>query len=1181
MLAFLDWRRMTNGLLQTREWSPLESPPGATMDGGWTGSGVLADHGQADLASMSHYGMAGATDGSKWPGLDPAGGGTLAAHHVVKSHFQVPFHGSSNLPVSLVAGFPRCPSNGSADQYASQQGHRPTPAWQGIRLPTVSPTQPQIAGFQRPANSNGNEHHSVGGYFGQHQPIHSHQSAGHGWLPQSQSNIPLQTPQDKLPQLPFPSAHLYSTMADDSKLVAEQQQQQAARLAAVGQSSDGRHHFYSTYKSQQSPVSHGFPLRSPPSGDSIAATTAHLQSELDMIRQHQQQQQQQQCMAAAINQAVSTHAAWSSSQMPPINTSPAVVDAPAMKQSTPQGNGAHPAPSSASTSPAFQQISPASTPTPSCSDPIVDVVGTTTNPSHSQESPITSQGPSLSDIRAPPRPHSAVDSGIADACLDHDPQLRRPAIDSSHTPHSHGTVTPSLADSSTAFQHTITTVPASIVAAADANRIAALRLEEKIMHEAMGIISPPSTQLLSPPLSRPPGLGPSPSILTTFSSSLPSGTALAAGTAGGPTVYECNICGFRSASKFHYNSHMNTHTDHQCSMCDYTSRTEGRLKRHMKEFHSRAEQRAVGLEPEEPTPVSTPTTGSTDTQPQPSALEQMQAFAEKPQLMPDTTGSTLASALGMPMTTCVTPDNSLQAQSDSSRRSASVSSKPKTYRCKQCGHVSTSKEDSWSHARTHIPPEKQLGCPKCDFVTEYKHHLEYHLRNHFGSKPFQCKKCNYSCVNKSMLNSHMKSHSNFYQYRCSDCTYATKYCHSLKLHLRKYGHRPTTVIQGDGQSPMDPFGHHMNSNSNSPPPTTVHPQSHSIAQTLSSFLPQLSNQGVVTSDSMFPSNSLLPNLLARQQQIEAAMHAHARATMGVTLPAVPSSQFGGMSASAINDELIKQSMQHHLNNMAGDNLNLAHIYQSFTQNAGLQSTMPATTSASSDGRPSSGNHQSGDPSGSDEPELSTGHSPGTNEGSAESSGSPVGSGKCSGDESGNGAETPAGGSSRRKGKAYKLDQIARRLQGKLSPSHSGSSAPEDQDMDTSNRMGSEHDALKLNDDAASSSRQQIAINPLQQAQAYFAAINAALIQDREKQRVAVESAQQQQQQQQQQQLSGAQSGSWRFVCQHCRIAFENQVLYTIHMGYHGYELPFKCNRCGHVANDGLSFNLHLLQAPHD
>ncbi|KAK7069983.1 hypothetical protein SK128_022850 [Halocaridina rubra] len=124
--------------------------------------------------------------------------------------------------------------------------------------------------------------------------------------------------------------------------------------------------------------------------------------------------------------------------------------------------------------------------------------------------------------------------------------------------------------------------------------------------------------------------------------------------------------------------------------------------------------------------------------------------------------------------------------------------KVKTFKCKQCEYIAITKSDFWAHARSHIKSEKLLTCPKCPFVTEYKHHLEYHLRNHFGSKPFKCNKCNYSCVNKSMLNSHMKSHSNIYQYRCSDCTYATKYCHSLKLHLRKYGHNPAMVLNPDG-----------------------------------------------------------------------------------------------------------------------------------------------------------------------------------------------------------------------------------------------------------------------------------------------------------------------------------------------------------------------------------------------
>uniref|UniRef100_A0AC34GLM1 C2H2-type domain-containing protein n=1 Tax=Panagrolaimus sp. ES5 TaxID=591445 RepID=A0AC34GLM1_9BILA len=84
---------------------------------------------------------------------------------------------------------------------------------------------------------------------------------------------------------------------------------------------------------------------------------------------------------------------------------------------------------------------------------------------------------------------------------------------------------------------------------------------------------------------------------------------------GGPTesqdnskAFVCSICNFSCPSKFHYNSHMNTHGDHQCSMCDYTSRTEGRLKKHMRESHTREEQIAAGLDVPPETPAAAPNT---------------------------------------------------------------------------------------------------------------------------------------------------------------------------------------------------------------------------------------------------------------------------------------------------------------------------------------------------------------------------------------------------------------------------------------------------------------------------------------------------------------------------------------------------------------------------------------------
>lgn len=129
--------------------------------------------------------------------------------------------------------------------------------------------------------------------------------------------------------------------------------------------------------------------------------------------------------------------------------------------------------------------------------------------------------------------------------------------------------------------------------------------------------------------------------------------------------------------------------------------------------------------------------------------------------------------------------------------------KSKKLVCKVCLKHSENEEDFYNHRSTHISAEKILRCPKCHFLTQYKHHLDYHVKNHSGDKPFKCKECSYQCVNKSMLNSHMKSHSNFYSYRCKDCNYEAKYMHALKCHCRKYKHDAQPVINPDGT--VNPF----------------------------------------------------------------------------------------------------------------------------------------------------------------------------------------------------------------------------------------------------------------------------------------------------------------------------------------------------------------------------------------
>lgn len=212
--------------------------------------------------------------------------------------------------------------------------------------------------------------------------------------------------------------------------------------------------------------------------------------------------------------------------------------------------------------------------------------------------------------------------------------------------------------------------------------------------------------------------------------------------------------------------------------------------------------------------------------------------------------------------------------------------KVKKFKCKQCGYIAVTKLDFWTHTKSHIKLEKQLLCPKCPFVTEYKHHLEYHLHNHAGSKPFKCNQCNYTCVNKSMLNSHMKSHSNIYQFNCADCSYTTKYCHSLKLHLRKYGHEPGLVLNPDGTTNpltiIDVYGTRrgpkMKSSSRkgeSPPPQPpqvleLQQQAQQLQEMHKQQLSQLQNQQQQQQPKNLAPNEMINPLAALQMQLSLA-----------------------------------------------------------------------------------------------------------------------------------------------------------------------------------------------------------------------------------------------------------------------------------------------------------------------
>ncbi|XP_018409105.1 PREDICTED: zinc finger protein Helios [Nanorana parkeri] len=53
-----------------------------------------------------------------------------------------------------------------------------------------------------------------------------------------------------------------------------------------------------------------------------------------------------------------------------------------------------------------------------------------------------------------------------------------------------------------------------------------------------------------------------------------------------------------------------------------------------------------------------------------------------------------------------------------------------------------------------------------------------------------------------------------------------------------------------------------------------------------------------------------------------------------------------------------------------------------------------------------------------------------------------------------------------------------------------------------------------------------------------------------------------------------------FKCDHCRVLFLDHVMYTIHMGCHGYRDPLECNICGHRSKDRYEFSSHIVRGEH-
>ncbi|KAK0406757.1 hypothetical protein QR680_018786 [Steinernema hermaphroditum] len=653
------------------------------------------------------------------------------------------------------------------------------------------------------------------------------------------------------------------------------------------------------------------------------------------------------------------------------------------------------------------------------------------------------------------------------------------------------------------------------------NRMAALRIEEKVRAEALKLAASKNHNLSLPTVSIPSVTpvvscpsSPNTTVTNGDSEALPPPTSLSssngAGSAsfsrapglgpvepsesGNDSKFVCEVCGFSSPSKFHFNSHMNTH--------------EGRLKKHMFAQHTPAQKTAVGYRD------ASNMKGGVGSQ----ALAQMKALAEM------TNGE---HGDAEPGTSNFILENGAITKPKPTRKQ-----REKRFICKHCDHVSSSREERWAHASTHIPPNRQLKCSRegCDFVTGYKHHLDFHLKNHDGVKPFFCTKCTYRCVNKSMLNSHMKSHSDAYLFKCADCGYAAKHSHSLHTHLNKYGHRrlPKEMVENGHTN-----GHAATSGSDN------EEQEKSVV--LSGNSPQQNSISSLLTTCPTMSSLDLPSLLLRQPD-----------SLNFDL-----SQLPGPSSLAIcslcdfrsldMNEQISHNINHLLRNQAATaNLNLSALQLPESSHHGLLPSSEILGPA-----PLLQPHLAIAPSSTAQDTSEAMEVDGTEPLPRERSQSEDSTRTYTSSEDSNGPT----GSRKRKSKATKLDAEITRISQRL------------QERGPHSPSSEEHnDEIHLSPSNCSS----VVSNNSSTTTGHSGELRREMTENGHEEKM-----------EDSQEAPPKAAFEWRFVCQHCEMAFHDRAIYVIHRDYHGYDSPFKCNRCGFQCTDKLSFNVHLMEAKHD
>ncbi|RUS88245.1 hypothetical protein EGW08_004011 [Elysia chlorotica] len=173
-------------------------------------------------------------------------------------------------------------------------------------------------------------------------------------------------------------------------------------------------------------------------------------------------------------------------------------------------------------------------------------------------------------------------------------------------------------------------------------------------------------------------------------------------------IYFCHLCSYSGKTKSDFDAHMSVHFEFNCPHCDYTSRTEGRLKRHIKDFHSDDSSR--------------------------------RSMPGRPKIY-----------------RCKQCPFSAKEKDKFWEHARSHIKEDKLLQCPKCSFVTEYKHHLEYHLRNHFG-SKPFKCNKCNYSCVNKSMLNSHMKSHTNVYQYRCAECTYATKYCHSLKLHLKKY---------------------------------------------------------------------------------------------------------------------------------------------------------------------------------------------------------------------------------------------------------------------------------------------------------------------------------------------------------------------------------------------------------------------------------------